>query len=190
MPITLGQRLTLWFRKTPVGPLEEAWRVVEAEQLPVSLDALEAHLLSGGSPVRVVKAMVLEQRRSARDFVALTAVDLALVHSTPALEGASGHPPGVASDDAREGRSGALSITVLVGVMAVSLLTFALFDIRPIRVAMVLVGGLFLAASVQRPRWAWRAVRHEDWFALLPAVVLRPLLALFAALALYLAAAL
>jgi uncharacterized protein YqfA (UPF0365 family) len=76
MPVSALQRLTLWFRKVPVGPIERSLRIVERERLPIAIAALEAHLLSGGDPERVVDAMVATNRRTAHDFAELTAADL------------------------------------------------------------------------------------------------------------------
>jgi hypothetical protein len=83
MPLTLSQRFALFMHKVPSAPIERALRVVEAETLPVTFDQLEAHHLSRGDPEWVVAIMVSENRRTAEDWVKLTAADLALVLLRP-----------------------------------------------------------------------------------------------------------
>ncbi len=79
MPLTLAQRLALWFRKSPVGPIHRALRLAEAEGLPVTRRDLESHALSGGDPEWVVRTMMSESRRTIRDLQRLAAADLASV---------------------------------------------------------------------------------------------------------------
>ena len=76
MPVSVLQRLALWFKKVPVGPIERSLQISEREQLPIDIAALEAHLLSGGDPERVVSAMVATNRRTVQDFAAIAALDL------------------------------------------------------------------------------------------------------------------
>lgn len=177
MPLSLLQRVDLWWLKIPVGSIEAALAVVEEEGLPITLDDLVMHAKSGGDPMDVVQAMVASGRRSREVFANLTAIALA-----------RGEKPVADFSDVEfgEGRSTLLSAAVVLGILALALLVWWLSGIHPLRTASLLGSALLLAAAVNHPRWAWRAVRYEDWFELLPKVILRPLLALLAVLLAYL----
>jgi uncharacterized protein YqfA (UPF0365 family) len=77
VPVSVFEAFGMWFRRTPLGPMRRAWANAEAAGLPVTLIELEAHLMAGGSPERIVEAMIAAQQHGLPDnFKLLQAVEL------------------------------------------------------------------------------------------------------------------
>ena len=67
MPLSLLDMFWMKLRRTPIGPIREALRIVEENRLPFDLGHLEAVSMAGRSPLALAQAALLARRAGLPD---------------------------------------------------------------------------------------------------------------------------